>query len=191
MLLNSAPQWPHIIQPVPRTRKAEHVQHMFTNKTCIKEWKPSQWQFWHRVPWRWNLLPRSRHWGREWRWKENSVDAVKKRWFEKSRLCVVPLVGVPVVAVCVCWRLLDALVEFRDQETVVDVDGVAQVISLFLFLCEGGNANVMSYSFDFCTWRTLLDAFTLLSWSHFVFSRWCLEMLLWCFYNFLSMPFIF
>lgn len=48
------------------------------NEMCRDEWKPSPWRFWRRVPWRWNLLPRSRRWGREWRWKESGVDAVKK-----------------------------------------------------------------------------------------------------------------
>lgn len=71
--------------------------------------------------------------GKEGKKKHNRV--VTKTVRMKPGLCVALVLDVPVVPVCVRRRLFDALVEFGDQEAVVDVHGVAQVYSVFLFLC--------------------------------------------------------
>lgn len=69
--------------------------------------------------------------------------ALKAEWsivktvITKPWLHVVPGFYVPIVPVCICWWLFDTLVELGDQETVVNVYRVAQVISVFLFLCTG------------------------------------------------------
>lgn len=51
-------------------------------------------------------------------------------------LCVCEGGGSPVVSVCVCRRLLYALVELGDQQAVVCVDRVTQVLAPFLLLCR-------------------------------------------------------
>lgn len=45
------------------------------------------------------------------------------------------VLGAPVVPVGVGWRLLPALVGFGVQQTVVGVDGVAQVVPVVLLAC--------------------------------------------------------
>lgn len=47
-----------------------------------------------------------------------------------GRVCACP----PVVSVCVCRWLLEALVELRDQKTVVYMHSVTQVLAVVLFV---------------------------------------------------------